>query len=367
MRLDQTSSDSQCSPTPTDELSAKETESIEQMPSDTLTEILPSVQPPQNDTIEKSFEEAGVFITDNDITVSVSTNTGLRKTGFSDNLYSDDMTSPKKSLSKIPRSPLTHRRNSIDNCSVASDLSIAINLPTLARKSPVYRSVRQPTTPGIGRTSPATSIKSHDIGTWSGRSTTKKRATIGADTFQTMGNSNSNGSVTNLNQKNGNAFQRNGETRASHSQQYDKNGRRIKSLTTSPVKQSISTSPLAQQILEAAESAKNDAQMLEKMKLLLKKYAPKSSGSPVRRASASPSPLKNKNDFEDFTTAWVNSNGSLDRASNCCTPIKSHSKRSSAASSIESTSYGKDVTVSSRRDRGVSRIPAPIRQNTELY
>lgn len=359
MRLDQTSSDSQCSPTTNDEVSAKETESIEQMPSDKHADTMP----PQVEATEKTFEEAGVFITENDIIVNVSTNTGLRKTGFSDNLYSDDMTSPKKSLTKIPRSPMARRRNSVDNCSVSSDLSTVTNLPTLARKSPVYRSVRQPSTGGISRVSPATSTK--HIGTWSGRSTTKKRPTIGSDTFQTMGNI--NGSETNLNQKANSALQRNSETRVSHSQQYDKNGRRIKSLSTSPVKQSTSTSPLAQQILEAAESAKNDAQMLEKMKLLLKKYAPKSDGSPVRRASASPSPLKNKNDFEDFTTAWVNSNGSLDRASNCCTPIKSHSKRSSAASSIESTSFSKDVTVSSRRDRGASRIPAPIRQNTELY
>lgn len=343
-------------------MSAKETESIEQMPSDTQSENMP----PPVDATAKTFEEAGVFITENDITVNVSTNTGLRKTGFSDNLYTDDITSPKKSLSKIPRSPMTRRRNSVDNCSVYSDLSAATNLTSLARKSPVYRSARQPLTGGISRASPAASTKQLDIGTWSVRSTTKKRrAAVASDTFQTMGNM--NGSETNLNQKAHNALQRNGDTRGSHSQQYDKNGRRIKSLSTSPVKQSTSTSPLAQQILEAAENAKNDAQMLEKMKLLLRKYAPKSDGSPVRRASASPSPLKNKTDFEDFTTAWVNSNGSLDRASNCCTPIKSHSKRSSAASSIESTSFGKDVAVSSRRDRGVSRIPAPIRQNTELY
>lgn len=331
------------------------------MPSDTQAEAIP----PLVEATEKTFEAAGVFITENDITVNVSTNTGLRKTGFSDNLYSDEITSPKKSLSKIPRSPMTRRRNSVDNCSVSSDLSTVTNLTSVARKSPVYRSVRQPSTCGISRASLTTSTKQLNIGTWSVRSTTKKRATIASDTFQKMGNI--NGSETNLNQKGNSALQRNGETRAAHNQQYDKNGRRIKSLSTSPVKPSTSTSPLAQQILEAAESAKNDAQMLEKMKFLLKRYAPKSDGSPVRRASASPSPLKNKTDFEDFTTAWVNSNGSLDRASNSCTPIKSHSKRSSAASSVESTSFGKDVTVSSRRDRGVSRIPAPIRQNTELY
>lgn len=352
MRLDQTSIDSQ---TPSDELSAKGTELIEQMPSHTLTDG-------EIDATQRLFEEAGVFITDNDITVNVSVNTGLRKTGFSDNLYSDEMTSPKKSLSKIPRSPMARRRNSADNGLVTSDSATATNLSTIVRKSPGYRSVRQPPAATIGRFSPATSTKQHDIGTWNGRSTTKKRAVIGADTFQSMGNSRNNGSVTNINQKAGSAFQRNGETRASNIQQYDKNGRRIKSLTTSPVKSSSSTSPLTQQILEAAESARNDAQMLEKMKFLLKKYALKSGGSPVRQTSASPSHFKNKNDFEDFTTAWVNSNGSLDRAS-----IKSHSKRSSAASSIESTSYDKDVTVSSRRDRGISRIPAPIRQNTELY
>lgn len=309
--------------------------------------------PQKKEITDLIFEGAGVFVTENEITVDVSNNTGLRKTGFSDNLYSDDITSPQKSLSKIPRSPMTRRRNSVDNCSISSDLSTATNI---ARKNPIYRSARQPTGVGISRIATQTGTKQHDVGTWSGRSTAKKRATIGVDTFQTL-SSNKNSSLSNLNQKI--IFHRNGESRGTHSPQYDKNGRRIKSLTTSPVKQSTATSPLAQQILEAAENAKNDAQMLEKMKLLLKKYAPKS--------GASPSSLKNKNEFEDFTTAWVNSNGSLDRASNCCTPIKSHSKRSSAASSIESTSHGKDSAVSSRRDRGVSRIPAPIRQNTELY
>lgn len=171
-------------------------------------------------------------------------------------------------------------------------------------------------------------------------------------------------SLTNLNQR-GNAHS---ESRSSNSPQYDKNGRRIKSLTTSPVKHqsTANTSPLAQQILEAAESAKNDAQMLEKMKILLKKYAPKSNldgKQAVHRTSVSPSPVKSKSEYEDFTTAWVNSNGSLDR-SNCCTPIQ---KQHSTVSSADSMSCEKDCTGVSRRNRGASRIPAPIRKNTELY
>lgn len=358
MRLDQTSSDSQCSPT--EELSSKETELIETSPSPSDTLDAPPIE------IEKPFEQAGVFITDDDITINVSTTTGLRKTGFSDNLYDDG--TPRKGLSKIPRSPMT-RRKSVDNCSIVSDTPATTGLPIMSRKMPVYRSVRKPAVGKESTNSIVTNVK-QDIGTWSGRATTKKRPSLGADTFQLLSNNNNNnnGSTTNLNQKT--LFQRNSDARASQCQ-YDQNGRRIKSASTatSPAKQS--TSPLAQQILEAAESAKNDSQMLEKMKLLLSKYTTKSNkstASPTRgRSTATPSPAKNKDEYEDFTTAWVNSNGSLDRTSNCCTPVKAHSKRSSAASSIESTSYGKDGTVTARRDRGTSRIPAPIRQNTELY
>ncbi|XP_031621147.1 GAS2-like protein pickled eggs [Contarinia nasturtii] len=374
--IDQTSSDSQCSPT--DELSSKGTaadliETIESSPVD-----IPDATLTTEETVDpKPFEEAGVFITDDEITVDVSNTTGLRKTGFSDDLYSDSLT--KKTFSKIPRSPMT-RRKSIDSCSINSDNATNTGLPILSRKMPVYRSVRKSSSPNIelnamttdkvATTSPK---KDNNIGTWNGRSvsTTKKRPTVGTESFTPLSNKNS-GSTSNLSQKGTTPFQRNSESRISRCQ-YDQNGRRIvKSTNTSPVKQS--TSPLAQQILEAAESAKNDTQMLEKMKLLLSKYTvnktgSKSSGSSNRsRSTATPSPVKNKDEFEDFTTAWVNSNGSLDRASNCCAPNKAHSKRSSAASSCDSTAYGKgDIHVSNRRDRGVSRIPAPIRQNTELY
>lgn len=367
VRLDQTSSDSQCSPT--DELSSKGTaadliETIESSPVDTPDAAL--------NAETKPFEEAGVFITDDEITVDVSNTTGLRKTGFADDLYSDSLL--KKTFSKIPRSPMA-RRKSIDSCSVASDNASNTGLPIISRKMPVYRSVRKSSSPNIelNASNKSTTSPKKDIGTWNGRAgaTNKKRPTVSTDSFAPLSGKNS-GSTSNLSQKGTTPFQRNSETRMSRCQ-YDQNGRRIvKSTNTSPVKQS--SSPLAQQILEAAENAKNDSQMLEKMKLLLSKYAVtktgcKSSGSSNRsRSTATPSPVKNKDEFEDFTTAWVNSNGSLDRASNCCTPAKAHSKRSSAASSCDSTAYGKgDILVSARRERGVSRIPAPIRQNTELY
>lgn len=383
MRHDQSSSDSQCSPT--DELSSKGTAAdlIETIPSSPIeaqpdaalpTETIES-EPVETHREAKPFEEAGVFITDDEITVDVSNTTGLRKTGFSDDLYSDNQM--KKTFSKIPRSPMA-RRKSMDSCSVTSD---SVSNTTGLRKMPVYRSVRKTSSPNIdvqealGKLSPS---PKKDIGTWNGRpgAANKKRPTVGTESFTPISGKHS-GSTSNLSQKGTTTpFQRNSETRISRCQ-YDQNGRRIvKSTNTSPVKQSNpNSSPLAQQILEAAESAKNDAQMLEKMKLLLSKYtvgkpATKSSGSSNRsRSTATPSPVKNKDEFEDFTAAWVASNGSLDRASNCCAPTKAHSKRSSAASSCESTGYAKgDILVSTRRERGgISRIPAPIRQNTELY
>lgn len=287
----------------------------------------------------KTFEQSGVFITDEDITIDISTTTGLRKTGFSANLYGDDTTPKTPITTKIPRSPMFMRRKS-DLCS-----EIVTGLPVNSmRKSPVYRSVRKPTvskevTP-VTSQSKITSPK--NINTWNGRSINKTRPSLGNDTFQTPTQNPS--------------FNRNSSSRSSQNL-YDKNGRRIKSTNSSPTK--TTTSPLAQQILEAAGNAKNDSQMLEKMKALLSKYT---------KVNANGKDY----DEDDFTTAWVNSSGTLDRATTNCSPspTKMQSKRSSAASSIDS-SNSKETSVSivtSRRDRGgISRIPAPIRQNTDLY
>lgn len=324
-RQEQTSSDSQL--TPTDELISVKADTIE-----TNSDTFDATQTPS-----KTFEQSGVFITDEDITIDIATTTGLRKTALSAKLYGDDG-NPKPTTTKIPRSPMMVRRKS-DVCSeIVTGLSV-----NSVRKSPVYRSVRKPTvskeaipvTPQSKITSPK------NINTWSGRSTTKTRPSLGNDTFQTPSQNSS--------------FNRNSSSRSSQNL-YDKNGRRIKSTNSSPTK--TTTSPLAQQILVAAGNAKNDSQMLEKMKALLSKYT---------KVNANGKDY----DEDDFTTAWVNSNGTLDRATTNCSPspTKMQSKRSSAASSIDSNN-SKETSASiiaSRRDRGTSRIPAPIRQNTVLY
>lgn len=357
-RLDQTCSDSLT--TPTDDLVSKGTDLT--LSPDAVDAVMPIEEAPT-----KPFENAGIYITEDDITVNVSSATGLRKTGFSDNLYAEDG-SMKRGLSKIPRSPMTRRR------SVDSEMP-ATGLPLISRKGPTYRSVRKqsPATSGIKSPVPEPTATSTPIakdtkdpatGTWSGRALNKKRPSLGSDIFQsTNHNNNNNAKAPSANGKSV-GFQRNSEVRASYNM-YDQNGRRIKSTNTSPVKQS--SSPLAQQILEAAENSKNDAQMMEKMKRLLSMYATPGK-STAKTNGGSVTAAANAKEYEDFTTAWVNSNGSLDRVSNCCSPPKMHSKRSSAASSIESShSRGDGSMPSHRRDRGVSRIPAPIRQNTELY
>jgi len=214
--------------------------------------------------------------------------------------------------------------------------------------------------------------------TWSGRATgaPKRRPPCTADTFvapPTNGTAAAAGS-----------FERNGKARSSQIL-YDSNGRRVRSgapgctssLTTSPVKNHAS-SPLAQQLLEAASSAKNDAQILEKMKSLLSRYA---AGNQAKAGGTAAANKINSNGkktpvYEDFTTAWVHSNGNLERSESCSPPAKARSKRSSAASSCESnnsntggagTGAGSSSVVSPRRERGMSKIPAPVRHHTELY
>lgn len=319
-----------------------------------------------NQTLKKTFEQSGIFITDDEITMDIATTTGLRKTGFSSNLY--DGGAPIRPLvgdSRIPRSPLPERRKSIDSLSSpAPTATTTVSSNLSPRKNPVYRSARKPTAittiaGGGAASSPQTN---KDTGnTWAGR-TSKKRSTLSADTFQNPSN-----------------LSRHSTGRASS---YDKNGRRIvsASTTTSPTKSATSvaaatTSPLAQQILEAAGTAKNDTQMLEKMKSLLSRYTGKGAATDPT-AAAEP---KLATGYDDFTTAWVNSNGTLDRVINSAgsSPVKqqSLSKRSSAASSIDSyhsrdssAAMSQIVVSQPRREiKGLSRIPAPIRQNTELY
>lgn len=345
------------------------------------------------------FEQSGIYITDEEITVDVANTTGLKKTGYANRIFgasgedvadaSKVLTDKKKTQpvkeqasttnkSKIPYSPMAtpQRRRSIDNstCNTGSlqDLHSRTGLPVMNRAKPVYRSVRKPPSAfgSISETrkskspAPAAPPAVKDINnTWSGRSAVngggRKRPTLTSDTFTPHTNANAAASP----------FERNSKTRSSHIL-YDSNGRRIKgctaSLTTSPTK-NHANSPLAQQLLEAASSAKNDAQILEKMKTLLLQYSTsntkvQTTGNTVR----SQNPKKPV--YDDFTTAWVHSNGNLERSASCSPPTKPPSKRSSAASSCESNaSRDMSVIVSPRRERGMSKIPAPVRQHTELY
>lgn len=273
---------------------------------------------------EEKFARSGITITDDEITLDVSSSTGLRKTGFSDQIYSE-MPS-RKTFSKIPRSPLPVRRKSVENlCATETGLP-------LIRSIPQYRSVRKPTTSSMAK-------ETAKENTWSGR-TTKRRPSLSNDTYQSQSKPNSPSPSRRI-------------TPNRPPVQYDQNGRRIKpisaSTNTSPIKTRI-TSPLAQQFLEVAGEAKDDAQFLKKMKALLAQYT-----------------NKNETSFEDdFTTAWVNGNGTVERAK---TGQANKTSKTASTASTSEPSHPKDIqnVVNTRRTGGLSRIPAPVRANTGLY
>lgn len=310
-------------------------------------------------TPKNNFEYSGIHIDDDEITVDISSTTGLRKTGFSNNLYDNDG-NIKKSVSKIPKSPLPARRKSVDNSNVISPPQTPNTTgQPLNRKLPVYRSVRKlnrneitspPATPKVTATN-----KKEGISTWSGRAATKSRSSLSPSTYQ---------------QPTSSSFNRNSATRSSSSNLYDKSVRRnskSSSVNTSPVKKSMSpsssaTSPLAQEILQVAGNYKNDKEILEKMKVLLNKYTKNTQQSPLP-------------EFDDFTARWVISSGSPDIGQTVVahTSPKSISKRTSTVSLSESTN-SKDIasvpaSTQPRKDhRGCSKIPAPVRlNNTEIY
>ncbi|XP_075158388.1 GAS2-like protein pickled eggs [Haematobia irritans] len=417
VRHDQTSSDSQISPS--EEVTTTSQKSPETMENSYTTQndedlhhndvdvgpqSLPAVlNAEQIQVPTNKFEQSGIFITDEAITVDIAENTGLKRSGYANKIFgssTEDTTdgkivTTKKSTQakeqvgmasnkcKIPCSPMAtpQRRRSIDNstCNTGSlqDLHSRTGLPVMNRAKPVYRSVRKPpsafTSINEARKSkspaPVTVPTAKDAhNTWSGRNAIngggRKRPTLTSDTFTPHASGIGNTTTAS-------PFERNSKTRSSHIL-YDSNGRRIKgctaSLTTSPVK-NHANSPLAQQLLEAASSAKNDAQILEKMKTLLLQYSTTNSkvqGTQSSNPNRSQNPKKPV--YDDFTSAWVHSNGNLERSASCSPPTKAPSKRSSAASSCESNnSRDMSVIVSPRRERGMSKIPAPVRQHTELY
>lgn len=329
----------------------------------TISEI--KVESPISDDVidpvkemESKFAKCGISMNDDEISVDIASATGLRKTGFSEVLYEDNpIIAARKAASKIPKSPMLTRRKSMDNCSTIPATNEGTNS---LRKIPAYRSVRK--SQQQQQTPQKEKIPSKE-NTWNGRSSVsptnqnKKRPALTADTFKSPTRTAS--------------LTRNTPTRSS--QQLDgrtrqRSSTRASSVNTSPNKSnSINNnlqSQLAQQLLDAAGKAKNDAQILGKIKQILNDYASKN---------------KVNGEFDDFTTTWVNNNGSLDTTdavnmNNNGSPIKSQSKRSSSVS----TSSDSNPTISAREmptmvvsprrvDKGLSRIPAPIRSNTGLY
>lgn len=315
----------------------------------TISEMKPDS--PVSDSIkeiETKFAKSGIVMNGDEISVDIATTTGLRKTGFSEVLYEDNpiIAAKKAAHSRIPKSPMLTRRKSMDNCSMLTN-----NDEEPLRRIPAYRSVRKPT-----QVKDRTPLKEN---TWNGRSSlsptnqAKKRPTITSETFKSPSRTAS--------------LTRN--TPARSSQQFDARTRQrsstrtSSSVNTSPSKTSNNMqSPLAQQLLEAAGKARNDAQILGKIKQILNDYASKN---------------KTNGEFDDFTTTWVNNNGNLDNANDStdnASPVKSLSKRSSSISTssdsnpTNSSREAPAAVISPRRiDKGMSRIPAPVRSNTGLY
>ena len=297
--------------------------------------------------IENKFAKSGIVMNDDEISVDIATTTGLRKTGFSEGLYEENpiIAAKKTSQSRIPKSPMLTRRKSMDNCS-----TILSNDSESFRRIPAYRSVRKP------QQKDQTPLKEN---TWNGRSSVsptnqaKKRPIITSDTFKTPTRTAS--------------LTRN--TPARSSQQFEARTRQrsstriSSSVNTSPNKTNNLQSPLAQQLLEAAGKARNDAQILGKIKQILNEYATKN---------------KTNGEFDDFTSTWVHNNGNLDQTDDGAdkgSPGKSLSKRSSSISTSSDsnpTTSSHEVVPASvlsprRLEKGTSRIPAPVRSNTGLY
>lgn len=321
--------------------------------------------------VDGDFAKAGIHMHEDRISVDmdIASSTGLRRTEFS-NVFDD-----KKRQSRIPRSPLPvarSRRNSTENLTITETRAESPATCLSARRSPQYSSVRRSIPKPVAS---ATGNGNHSAGgknTWNGRDSNptmgggaasgtanarKQRPALSRDTFSQSPNS---------------SFSRNSPVRSSYQgapAQYDSNGRRIqgRAKPASPSKQQQqctagATSPLAQQLLEAAVNAKNEAQILEKMKELLREYSGKeggkSSGGSLRQSPALQAD-GTVDDFEDFTAAWVNSNG-LDRSSNASTPT------SSSTLQKKGSTYSLNDSGVSGTPRRVSKIPS-LRQNTELY
>ncbi|VVD02341.1 unnamed protein product [Leptidea sinapis] len=264
----------------------------------------------------------------------VSLTTGLRKTDFSDTFYggrkasseeksnraspeciisTESNDSPSKSLKPI-RGPSESPTKTIRSRQASRIPQSPVRTRTPSRgNTPSPKHTPAQSSPKLAPKLPPTSRN-----TWGGRtapnqSKTKSRLTIGADTFENPNKSPKTKPKAVQNE----FFKRNSPLRASSA------------TLRSPTHQKA-LSPLLEQILRSAETAKDDATVLEKMKEIIRTYS-KGEDS-LSRASSKDS------DYADFTSAWVMSDGKLERST---------STRQLAAP---------------RKDprNGASRIPAPV-------
>uniref|UniRef100_A0A182K6F4 GAR domain-containing protein n=1 Tax=Anopheles christyi TaxID=43041 RepID=A0A182K6F4_9DIPT len=394
--LDTTTSDSQASPTE-DESSTKTNDEDLTPISDELAVVngSPDVRhfvTTQHDSLidcpdgaistgpaSGTFESYGVYVNDDEITVDIANATGLRKTGFSDRILDRaSLASPATAGgaaggvgSRIPRSPVGPRRKesaeSTASGTVTDELAVAPGTPGL-RKPSIAKSVTRKPTAIAGTTGAASETTAKETNTWSGRSN-KKRPSLTSQTFGAAGKGTSSGQPAPAA-----PFTRNSPVRASLAAERTMTGRNRTPKATGSACTSTNTSPskgstdavalLLQQIKDTLDSGTNDTQIVERVRRLVSQ-------------TSVPDEL-----VDDFTTAWVHSNGNLDRSKvmvagsgTGSSPSKPHSTLSKRASTLSNAS---DSTQSNCRDlasvvsprrleKGMSKIPAPVRSNTGLY
>lgn len=262
----------------------------------------------------------------------MSLSTGLRKTDFSETFYGarkpssiddkssrgsperipDSHSSPSKSLAKVesPKTVRSRQASRIPHSPVRNRTPSRGNTP-----SPKHTTHPTQTSPKLTPKLPPSARN-----TWSGRtaptqSKAKARPAIGADTYENP-NRSPKAKPKVVSPAPSEAFKRNSPLRASSA-----------TLRSPPSQKSLS--PLLEQILRSTETAKDDASVLEKMKEIIRTYS-KGDDSLSRTSSKD-------SDYADFTSAWVMSDGKLERST---------STRQLAAP---------------RKERnGPSRIPAPV-------
>ncbi|XP_035890754.1 GAS2-like protein pickled eggs [Anopheles stephensi] len=328
-----------------------------------------------------SFESYGVYVNDDEITVDIANATGLRKTGFSDRIMDRASVAPAAAAagaggvgSRIPRSPVGPRRKesaeSTASGTVTDELAMG-NQTAGLRKTSIAKSVTRKPAALAGSTVNGPDAAAKETNTWSGRSN-KKRPSLTPQTFSATGK------ATGTPAHPAPAFTRNSPVRASLAAERTMTGRNrtpkasgsaCTSTNTSPSKSSSdAVALLLQQIKDTLDSGTNDTQIVERVRRLVSQ-------------TSVPDELVN-----DFTTAWVHSNGNLDRSkvilaagsgstTNGSSPSKPQSTLSKRASTLSNASDStqsncRDLAsvVSPRRlDKGLSKIPAPVRSNTGLY